>query len=181
MHLGLGRGRVSSPAADSLTRCEPRWLAPALKSPRDYRESLATRGAAYEDTLPLRNRSQLHPFTSRALQLVGGRCSRTGNDRRRVGPRTIAERFGDVSGRDFGDIIQISDCTRNLQDAMIAARGEAQALGCGLKERSRFGIYRRVRVQPTTDRESVAGYSWLFRESFSLRRASMLNSCANRG
>ena len=47
---------MSSPAANSLTRCEPR-----AQNYNGARESLATRGAAYEDTL-----TSLHRFVTAA-------------------------------------------------------------------------------------------------------------------
>ncbi len=55
-HLGLGRGRVSSPAASSLTRIEPRAQTTKARASLSLREH-----AAYEDTLPLPSRSLTAP------------------------------------------------------------------------------------------------------------------------
>src|SRR5881396_805370 len=51
--MPVSRVRASSSAASSLTRCEPRWTLPTYGSGVHHRESLATRGAAYEDALTL--------------------------------------------------------------------------------------------------------------------------------
>jgi hypothetical protein len=51
-HLGLGRGRISSSAASSLTRIEPRAQTTTARASLLLREH-----AAYEDTLPLLQRS----------------------------------------------------------------------------------------------------------------------------
>src|SRR5439155_21142396 len=51
--LRVSRARVSPSAASSLTRCEPRCVRVGVNSDLHSRESLATRGAAYEDTLTL--------------------------------------------------------------------------------------------------------------------------------
>jgi hypothetical protein len=51
-HLDFGRGRVSSTAASSLTRIEPRAQTTTARASLSLREH-----AAYEDTLPLLLRS----------------------------------------------------------------------------------------------------------------------------
>jgi len=82
--------------------------------------------------------------------------------------------------RQLNDIFEIGDRTSDLQHAVIAARREAETICRGLQKRPRFGVDRRVGVEPTADREGVARYPRLFRESVPLSRASSLYPAADR-
>jgi hypothetical protein len=64
-----------------------------------------------------------------------------------------------VGGRDFARLLEVGDCACDFQNTVIAARGQAEAFGSSLKQRSRFCADRRIRIQPSTDRESIAGYA----------------------
>ena len=84
-----------------------------------------------------------------------------------------------MSWRDLGDIFQVGDGARDFQDAMIAARGEAEPLGCCLQERPCFGVHWSLCIEPAADRVCVARNARLSRESFSLCRTSALDPRAN--
>src|SRR2546423_7906318 len=76
----------------------------------------------------------------------------------RLGARAITESFCNMRWRKLYDIFEIGDRTSDLQDAVIAARGEAETICRGLQKRPRFGMDRRVGVEATPERESVARY-----------------------
>jgi hypothetical protein len=51
-----------------------------------------------------------------------------------------------MGGRDLGRLLEVGDRTRDFKNTVIAARGEAKALGSSLKKRSRFRANRRIRI-----------------------------------
>ena len=99
--------------------------------------------------------------------------------RRRSDSRAVAKGLGDVRRRDFSDILKVRNRARDFQYAVIAARGQAEALGCCLQERPGFCVHWGVRIEPAADCERIAGDSVFFPKSLSLRRARAFNPRAN--
>jgi hypothetical protein len=81
-----------------------------------------------------------------------------------------------VGGRDLARLLEVRDCTRDFQNAMIAARGEAEAPGSGLQEGSGFGMHSCIGIEPTADCVRVAGDARFLRESSSLCRAGAFDA-----
>ena len=91
----------------------------------------------------------------------------------------IAQRLRYVSGGDLGEILEVGDGASDFQHSVIPACGQTEALGRGLQEHPRFRMYRRVRIEPATDRVGVARDSRLSRESAALRGAGAFDPPTN--
>ena len=107
------QGILSS--SDSLTRIEPRAQEATARASLLLRETVLTR-------TPCLSHTDLESALTYALQLLVDTCPRTNGNCTGVGTRAIAESLGDVRRCDFAHIVEVGDCARDLENAMITTR-----------------------------------------------------------
>jgi len=95
--------------------------------------------------------------------------------------RAVLDGFGDVLGLDGCSAAQIGDSTGDLQDAVVGAGAEAEALDGELHETLASSIQRAVTTYLPGVHLGIAVYAFLLFEPIGLNRSRPNHACAYTG